>query len=180
MDVVLAERCRHGDPAAFAELVRATSDRVYRLAYRLSGNRHDALDMVQEAYAAVWVALPTLRQPESFRGWFLQVASNACRDWLRRRRRLPVPLAPEEIHAASPDSPESAVVTRETQASVQAAIRALPPDYAVTIALFYEEGLSYRELAAVLDVPVRTVETRLRRAREMLRRKLQRYERTWG
>lgn len=175
MDAALARRCRGGDPAAFQRLVELTSQRTYRLAHRLTGNPHDALDVVQEAYTAVWRALPGLRDPEAFAGWFLQVVTRACRDWLRRQRRAPIPVhGPPEAVADRGPTPEEAAVLGDTQQAVRRAVGALPPDYAVTVALHYQEDLSYREISQVLGVSVRTVETRLRRAREMLRRKLHR------
>lgn len=174
LETGLILRCRDGDSAAFAQLVEATQARSYALAWRLAGNSHDAMDMVQEGYMAIWRALPGLRQPEAFTAWFLRVFANACRNWLRRARRAPMPVEDcstpwtEETEA----TPEDAVVQQERQRAVQAMMRSLPPIYAVTVTLHYVEGLGYRELAEVLDLPVRTVETRLRRAREMMRRHL--------
>lgn len=180
MDGRLAQRCREGDPDAFADLVAVTGQLTYRWAHRLAGNRDDALDMAQEAYTAVWQALPGLREPNAFRTWFLRVVGNAYRDWLRRRRRTPAPAAApadgeRQPLLTAPNSgpqPDEQVLVRDTQAAVQAAVRSLPPIYAVTVTLHYLEGLAYRELAAAMGVSERTVETRLRRAREMLRRRL--------
>jgi RNA polymerase sigma-70 factor, ECF subfamily len=177
-DERLIRRCQQHDPAAFAAMIDLIGPRTYRLAYRLAGNRHDALDMVQEAYETIWRKLPSLRSPEAFPAWYLQVTANACRDWLRRHRRAPTPISPDRSELpqqTAAEAPEQAALRREAQEIVQEAVRSLPPDYAVTVALHYQEGVGYRELAALLGVPARTVETRLRRAREMLRKRLRVY-----
>ncbi len=165
-------RHRQGDPVAFEEMVRALTPTIYKLAFTLMGNEHDAKDAVQETFIKVYKALPQFRGDSSVQTWVYRIASNTCKDMLRSIGRFQA-VSPddEDVFLQIPDSaptPEDAAITKEKQAQVRAAINALPTDYRLVILLCDINGLSYIEAAQSLDCPLGTVKSRLARARSLL------------
>ena len=156
-----------GDADRFAHLV-AEHDRPLRaLAFRLLGDRQAMDDVLQEAYAKAFRALPQFRGESATGTWLYRIVYNACLDHLRRERRLAEqPL--ETGLPATPDPGESAA-RREALA---AALAALAPDQRAAVLLVDAEGLDYAAAARVLGVRVGTVASRLSRARASLRRAL--------
>lgn len=165
-------RHRQGDPVAFEEMVRALTPTIYKLAFTLMGNEHDAKDAVQETFIKVYKALPQFRGDSSVQTWVYRIASNTCKDMLRSAGRFQA-VSPddEDVFLQIPDSaptPEDAAITKEKQAQVRAAINALPTDYRLVVLLCDMNGLSYIEAAQSLDCPLGTVKSRLARARSLL------------
>lgn len=171
MDGGQIRRAQAGDPEAFAELVRTYQGAVYSLALRIAGNAEDARDLAQEAFFKVYLALPGYRFDAPLRTWLLRIVTNHCLDWLRRR---PPPSFPLDAAGDTPSlgTTDAEAESRITAEALRHAVRQLPPHYQVTVILHYTQDLSYREIADVLRIPVRTVETRLARARALLRRRL--------
>lgn len=184
VDESLAKRAQAGDRQAFAALVETHTHSVYSLCQRLVGNPADAEDLTQEIFLRLFSSLGRYRLGTGLRPWLYRIAVNACLDVLRKRqRRLRVvplgddPADPSQEMAlpSSEPSPERAYLRQEQRQAVLGAVRSLPPEYRAVIVLRYQEDLSYQEIAAVLDVPVTTVETRLFRAKRMLRPALGEY-----
>jgi RNA polymerase sigma-70 factor (ECF subfamily) len=162
-----------GDAGAFAQLYAAWSADLRRFATVRLG-RTDAVDEVsQDAWIAISGGLRRLDDPACFPSWALRIVERRCCDWLRRRRAdATEPLTDPWIERlAAPDSfaEEADDVTR-----LRAAIARLDPDSRSLLHLFYEQELPVAELAAVLDVPLGTVKSRLHTLRENLRRQLTR------
>lgn len=181
-EVVLIERCRKGDLAAFDELVGMYEKKAYNLAYRMTGNHEDASDVAQEAFLRVFNSLGDFRGDASFSTWLYRIVSNVCWDELRRRRRhfaasLDEPVATEEggyvrqVMDHSP-GPEESLERKELQAVVQEGINELSPDHRFAVILRDIKGLSYEEIADILDCSLGTVKSRLNRARNALKEKL--------
>jgi len=166
----LIRRSCAGDLTAFESLVRAHQDRVYNLAYRVTGNHEDAADAAQEAFVRAFQALPRFRGDSSLATWLHRIATNAALDLVRRRPDLP----PVELPADRPsrDDPAAEVHRREVNRRVHAAVGRLPADYRVVVVLRDFQGLAYEEIAKRLQVPVGTVRSRLSRGRDALRRLL--------
>lgn len=171
MDEDRIRRAQAGDPESFADLVRTYQGPVYSLAWRLAGNAEDARDLAQEAFLKIYLALPKYRFDAPLRTWLLRIVTNHCLDWLRRRPPPSVPLDAAGA-ATAPAATDSEVESRLAAEALRQAVRELPPHYQVIVILHYTQDLSYREIADVLRIPVRTVETRLARARALLRRRL--------
>ena len=155
------------------EIARQHGRFIYTVAYRLTGNEADADDLVQEVLLRVRRGLHTYR-PGSMEGWLSRITTNAFLDEVRRRRRRPVELLPDE-----PDRvvPGAASADEEFEASalpehVQAALTALPPEFRAAVVLSDVVGLPYSEIAASLGVPLGTVRSRIHRGRSMLRKEL--------
>lgn len=173
MDVdegTLIAASRRGDLGAYDRLVGAHQDRVYQVAYRVTGNPEDAWDAAQEAFVKAFRSLRTFRGAAAFATWLHRIAVNAALDIVRRRP--PTSDALDAAVAMPAESVDRAVEQREIQRRIHGAIAGLPPDQRVAVVLRDVQGLSYGEIAAVLQVPVGTVRSRLSRAREALRRAL--------
>ncbi len=152
----------------FEQVLLPHLDAAYNLARWLTRNDQDAEDVVQEAY------LRALRFFGSFRGgdgrpWLLAIVRNACHDWLRGRGAIDQTSFDEEIHSEDrTDSPETLLLRRRDRETLQRALAALPVALREVLVLRELEGLSYKNIAEVLGVPIGTVMSRLSRARARL------------
>ncbi len=171
---------RAGDPDAFSALVERYRDRVYRLCWRLCFDKDDALDLCQLTFWKAYRGLATYDRDGAFFTWLYRIATNAAIDLMRdRRRRRTVALATgggdEAGVAAEPiarDDPARLALDSELRREVARAVASLPPDHRATLVLRAGEGLSYREIAALLGCPVGTVMSRLHAARSRVRASL--------
>jgi RNA polymerase sigma-70 factor (ECF subfamily) len=178
--VELSRAARNGDPEAFGRLVLLNERAAFGLCLRLLRDPEEARDAAQEAFVRAYEALPGYDVALSFTPWLLRIARNHCLDLLRRGRAAPalVRVDPQEVAKLErPDptaqSPHDVAVGSETQVRLEAAIARLPADHREALLLFHREQLSYREIAAVLEVPMGTVMTWLHRARQRLRAELE-------
>jgi RNA polymerase sigma-70 factor, ECF subfamily len=157
------------------DIVRAHSARVYRLAYRLTGNPHDAEDLTQEVFVRVFRSLSSYT-PGTFEGWLHRITTNLFLDSARRKQRIRFEgLADEMAHrlAGSEPTPAQAFDDSHLDDDVQAALKALPPEYRAAVVLCDIEGFSYEEIAATLGVKLGTVRSRIHRGRAQLRSALE-------
>jgi RNA polymerase sigma factor (sigma-70 family) len=162
-------------PPSWDEIVRAHSARVYRLAYRLTGNRHDAEDLTQEVFVRVFRSLSSYT-PGTFEGWLHRITTNLFLDQARRRQKIRFDALAADAEQRLPGrgpSPERAFHDQMFDADVAEALAQLPPDFRAAVVLCDIEGLSYEEIAEVLDVKLGTVRSRIHRGRTLLRRALE-------
>lgn len=156
------------------EIVTRHSDRVFRLAYRLTGNRHDAEDLTQEVFVRVFRSLDTYT-PGTFEGWLHRITTNLFLDQARRKQRIRFDALSDErasrLRSAAP-SPEAAASDRRFDDDVESALATLPPDFRAAVVLCDVEGLSYEEVAEIMDAKLGTVRSRIHRGRAMLRQAL--------
>jgi RNA polymerase sigma-70 factor (ECF subfamily) len=163
-DELLLARARRGDAGAFVLLLRESDESHRRLAFRLLGDRQRLDDVLQEAYASAFRALPRFGGRASFGTWLYRIVYNACLDDLRRGRgRREVPLAERDA------DPAAGGERIEERLDLEAALAALPVDLRAVVLLVDAEGLSYEEAAEVLGVAAGTIGSRLNRARAVLR-----------
>jgi RNA polymerase sigma-70 factor, ECF subfamily len=167
-DHQLVERSRAGDVAAFEELVKRHQSRAYAIAYRLLGNREDAQEVAQDAFARAYFGLAGFRGTAQFRTWLYRIVVNLATD-LRRRRRPEVTEEKAVLQAASVgENPVESLERQELRQRVTTAIEGLPPDLKTVVLLREFEGLSYAEIARVIRRPIGTVMSRLFHARRRL------------
>ncbi len=175
----LVLQAQKGDQEAFEQLVLASQDRVYTLCLRMTGDREDALDLAQETFLNAWRGLPSFQGNSSFATWVYRLASNACIDFLRRRKRrqqgesshslddeetpLPEPVDPR-------GTPEEELERRELRRAVERGLQALPERHRQVLVMRELSGLSYQEIAAVLELDLGTVKSRIARARLALKK----------
>jgi RNA polymerase sigma factor (sigma-70 family) len=161
-------------PPSWEQVVQEHSARVYRLAYRLTGNRHDAEDLTQEVFVRVFRSLSSYT-PGTFEGWLHRITTNLFLDQVRRKQRIRFDALPEDAGdrlAGSDPGPERAWEHNNLDHDVQAALATLPPEFRAAVVLCDIEGLSYEEIAATLDVKLGTVRSRIHRGRAALRQAL--------
>jgi RNA polymerase sigma-70 factor (ECF subfamily) len=158
-------------PPTWEEVVQEHSARVYRLAYRLTGNVHDAEDLTQEVFVRVFRSLSTYT-PGTFEGWLHRITTNLFLDQVRRKKRIRfdalIDDASERLPGREPD-PSRAYDDTHLDDDVQRALDALPPDFRAAVVLCDIEGLSYEEVAATLGIKLGTVRSRIHRGRSQLR-----------
>jgi RNA polymerase sigma-70 factor (ECF subfamily) len=179
-DAGIISRAANGDANAFDYLIRPRLDRLYRMAYAITGNETDARDAVQDASVSAWRALPSLRDHRRFDSWLSQILVNACRAVLRGRRRVEVREIPAvDIAGDSPRYGRAEPIAHDTTdrageaEAIRRAFRRLDPTSRSLLVLHYVEERPLAEIARVLGSPVGTVKWRLSRARQALNRALE-------
>ena len=160
-------------PPTWDEVVRQHSPRVYRLAYRLSGNQQDAEDLTQETFVRVFRSLANY-QPGTFEGWLHRITTNLFLDLVRRRQRIRFDALPDDSERlpGRERSPEQVYADGHLDPDIQSALDALPADFRVAVVLCDIEGLSYEEIATTLGIKLGTVRSRIHRGRQQLREAL--------
>lgn len=179
----LIQRAQKGDHEAFAALVAEHQRYVYNLALRVLKNEDEALDLAQETFVRAWMALPNFRGQSQFRTWLYRIVTNLCYNRLPNLRRSLNDLGDDiiaEIPETDPafDNPAHGLESRELRSYLHKAIDDLDENYRLLISLRYQNELSYEEIASMLNLPLGTVKTGLFRAKEQLRRALERYQET--
>lgn len=181
-DAALIRRCQRGDTEAMDQLIQAYQKHVFNLAYRLSGNYDDAQDIAQEAFIRVFNSITTFRGDANFTTWIYRIVTNVYLDERKKQRvrehgsldeylELEDSSVTRQIEDPSP-GPEDAVEQRERHELVGQAVLQLPENQRVMIALYHFQGRSYEEIAAMMQLPIGTVKSRLNRARLALKEKL--------
>jgi RNA polymerase sigma-70 factor (ECF subfamily) len=172
---VLVARARSGDAAAFGELVTRHMQRGYYAALGLVGSHEDALDLSQEAFVRAFRARTSLDPDRAFYPWLYQILRRLCFNFVRDRRtrrekleRAGHWLMEEAVARSSASSPERTAERAELRSRLEVAIEALPVGQREVLALKQFQGLKYREIAELLDIPIGTVMSRLYTARKSL------------
>ncbi len=168
-----------GDLDSFNQLVLRWERPIYALAYRVLGREEDARDVAQETFLRAFRALKGFKGQSKFSSWLYRIALNLCRDWIRRERRAPVSQVPEGIdiaelagEAVSSESIEDRLARQQLGRVVGHAMSALPEEQRTAIILKEYHGLTFQEIAELLDCPLSTVKTRLYQGLTVLRRQL--------
>ena len=168
-DQWLVLRSQDGDARAFSELVKRWTPRLTRHARRLLDTEGDANDAAQDAWLSITGALHRLRDPATFRRWAYRITTRRCADRIRNNQRT----RKSESRAAKPDRQPVPTHDGDEIDALRAAIRVLPTDRRLVLSLLYVDALTIAEIAAVLEIPTGTVKSRLRLARDELRRILE-------
>lgn len=171
----LVIRAQGGDRNAFSELVCIHAQDVLNVIFRMCGNAQVAEDAAQETFIRAWSHLGSFRvdREASLRNWLFRIALNTATDMLRKEKRI-LPGDVDDFHLTDPQpGPEGIYLQEERTALVQAAIQSLPHASRAVLVLKEYEGLSYREIANALDIPIGTVMSRLNYARRVLKEKLE-------
>ena len=192
MDVkTLVAKSKAGDVAAFEELIAAHQQKIYNLAYRLTGNYHDANDLAQEAIIRIYKALPNYREDAAFYSWAYSIVTNLYRDFLRKNSRkkedsldAPVQLSDDTVERqieSAEQNPEDIYAQKEGQIYLQNLILKLPLEYREIIVYREILGYSYQEIADLFGIALGTVKSRINRARKLLQEKIKQEQYlTWG
>jgi RNA polymerase sigma-70 factor (ECF subfamily) len=178
-DEELVEACLAGEESAFDVVVGRWEKRIRGAIYRFIGSEDDARDLCQEAFLKAYRSLGSFKQEARFSSWLYQIALNLCRDRLRRRRgRTMVSLDELEEGGAAMTMPGPTALDllqeRDVSRLVAGAIASLADEQREVIILKEYQGLTFLEIAQVLDMPISTVKTRLYRGLDQLRSRLER------
>lgn len=175
----LIRKAANADREAFGQLVEQHQTQVYNLCLRMVGSREDAADLAQEAFLRAWKGLPYFQFGSSFSTWLYRLTSNVCIDFLRgQKRRSAVSITfldekDEEKQLDLPDpaaGPEDLAIQLESQEQIARAMNDLAVEYRQALTLRVIQGLSYTQIAELLDIKEGTVKSRIARAREQLRK----------
>ncbi len=181
-DLALVERVQSGDREAFGLLVGKYQRKLLRLVMRLVRDPAEAEDVTQEAFIKAYRALPNFRGESAFYTWLYRIGVNTAKNWLvAHGRRMPTmsEIAGDETEGIEEtvllrddETPDRVLMSRQIGETVNAAMEALPEDLRTAISLREIEGLSYEEIAQVMDCPIGTVRSRIFRAREAIAARL--------
>ena len=160
----LIARLQKRDEAAFEELIRQYEKKVYTLCFRMCGNSEDAEEAAQDAFLALWRGIDRFRQESTLSTWIYRLATNACIDTLRRRKKQS-----GSVSLDTSPQPQETVEHREAQKLLQEGLSALPEEYRKVLILREIEGLSYTEIAESASIELGTVKSRISRGRSLLR-----------
>ncbi len=179
------ERLKAGDAAAFDTLVTRYTHDIYALLFRITNDAEEAGDLTQETFLSVFKTIRKFRGEADLKTWLFRIAINQSRNrfrwWTRRQRGKTISLdAPfgesetplQETILGSFVNPEEKILRREREKVLTNALRELPDIFREAVVLCDIEGLSYEEIASVLEVNIGTVKSRIARGREVLRKKL--------
>lgn len=170
MDVAVIERARQGDEDAFAEIYEYYSAPIHRFIYRMLGSAEQADDMTQETFIRAYQSLDRLGQDPNLSAWLYRIASNACMDTLRRRKRFTwLPMFDRSDRDEEFTTDDFTPQIAEADA-VRRVLAEMPAQLSMTLVLRSLEGFSCEEIAEIMNVPKGTVFSRLARARDQFAR----------
>lgn len=181
VDQTLVARVQRGEKGAFDLLVRKYQHKVAKLISRYVSNRAEVEDITQEVFIKAFRGLPGFRGESAFYTWLYRIAVNTAKNYLESQGRRPpgagIDIESAEVldsmeHLRDVATPERDMLTGEIADTVNRAIAALPPDLRTAITLRDLDGLSYEEIAQVMDCPIGTVRSRIFRAREAIDKQL--------
>lgn len=184
LDKALIQGLRNGEESAYEDLIQTYEKPLYALVYRLVDDPSEAADVVQEVFLKVFCKIDSFRGNSSLKTWLYRIAVNQARNqqrWFVRHRKKEVgldssperELSPAEWLSDSAPSPFDVTLEHESVAQIEAALRQVNVAFRAALVLREVEGLSYEEVATILDISLGTVKSRIMRGREALRKILQ-------
>jgi RNA polymerase sigma-70 factor (ECF subfamily) len=165
-----------GDYELYSEIIDRYSNKVYSTAYSYTHNQEEAKDLVQEILIKVYNSLKSFKAESKFSTWLYRISVNSCIDWTRRKKSKAIMTAWsfEDVNildsiASDAEGPEEMVLKQEHKEAVRNTVSNLPEIYKTVLILYYFEELQVQEICNILDCPRKTIETRLYRAKNILK-----------
>ena len=173
-DAALVARSQSGEPSAFEELVRRYRNDVYGLSYHYLRNREEAWDVSQEVFIKAYRSLGRFRGDAGFKTWLLRITANHCKDFFKKRRLKTVSIdaMPTQDFIPAVSDPRRDLANTELGQAIQSALEGISPKHRLAFVLRELEGMSYKEMAEVMNCSEGTVMSRLHHARKKLQAKL--------
>jgi len=182
IDQVLVERAQSGDKRAFGLLVEKYQRKLGRLLSRMIRDQAEVEDVVQEAFIKAYRALPNFRNESAFYTWLYRIGINTAKNYLVAMGRRPRAVPEIEVEDAENfedgdelrtiDTPETELMSKQVAKTVNETVASLPEELRTAITLREIDGLSYEEIATLMNCPIGTVRSRIFRARESIAEKL--------
>lgn len=173
-DEELVTRHLKGEKDAFREIYSRHHQKVFALAFRMTGNKEDALEVTQEVFLKIFQNIHKFRKKSKFSTWVFSIANNTCLDYLRSKKINIIPLKDEVFPAQNPTS------KWETKEIVQKALLELPTDLRSVIILCDLFGFKYEKISEILSLPLGTVKSKIARGRKILAQKLKNLKKVNG
>lgn len=165
----LLRRAQRGDLAAFEQLMLLHEQAIFNYLYRLVNNRADAEDLTQETFIKFYHSIRRVDPTRKFSSWLYRVATNTAYDWLRKKRgHRELFIIDDPNHPFETISSSNTYKAVEGKIDIERALGMLKPIYRTILLLHYTHGLRYQEIAEIMDMPLNTVKTHLRRAKAEL------------
>ena len=171
-DYELIRMCLNEDKEYFAELVGRYKNLVYSIILRMINNQDEVGDLAQEVFIKVYKNLHRYYPDFKFSTWIIRITTNHVIDYRRKKLQETVPLESVEFETDSGDSPEDSYIKEERKAELKKMVDDLPDMYKIPIVLYHSEGLSYQEIAEIIEEPLSKVKNRIFRGRRMLKESL--------
>jgi len=178
----LVAASKKGDQDSFAKLVQQHQRRVFNLVFRMLQQYEEANEVTQETFLAAWQGLPSFRGDARFSTWLYRIAYNCALKQLEQRKRdraIQVELQTEEMVASSTQEQrvDAEIESRARQALVHEQLANLPAKYRIVLVLRHLQDMTYEEMAEILTMPIGTIKTHLFRARNLLKERLEMFDR---
>ena len=171
----LIRKAQSGDRDALIALLREIENHVYRTAFYILGNEHDAMDAAQESLIRIYTKINSYEEKALFKTWVQRIVTNICIDKFRRAKPT-VSIEEHDMWFETKENVEQEVLSAFTAKDIREAINKLPDHHRAVVVLRYLQDFSYKEIADSLDLPLNTVKSYLFRARNQLQGLLQEYE----
>ena len=168
-DYEIIKTCLEGDQNAFSELVSRYKNLVYSIILRMVADKEEANDLAQEVFIKVYKNLDKYYPEFAFSTWIMRITTNHVIDARRKKRHQTVSLNEREDFALNEISPETRYIEKERAADLKQIVDSLPEMYKVPIILYHQQGLSYQEIANIIEEPLSKVKNRIFRGRKLLK-----------
>jgi RNA polymerase sigma-70 factor (ECF subfamily) len=181
-EALLIDASKRGDQDAFAQLVQRYQRRTFNLAFRILHQYDEASEITQETFLAAWQGLPSFRGDARFPTWLYRIAYNCSLKQLEQRQRdraLQDAMQAEQLlrHTGDGERTDAALEARERQSMLHEQLASLPAKYRIVLVLRHLQEMTYEEIAETLTMPIGTIKTHLFRARNLLKERLEAFER---
>lgn len=165
----IIKRAQKGDAYAFEQILFRYEKKIFNYSYRLLGTRHDAEDATQETFVKAYKKITSFHSDQQFSPWIYKIATNTAYDILRKKQtRRENSLDDPKVDAAETIAELSPYKIMERTADLELALHQLKPIHKTVLSLYYWDDLPYQNIAEILNIPVNTVKTHIKRAKEQL------------
>ncbi|MFT9494295.1 RNA polymerase sigma factor [Anaerosolibacter sp.] len=174
-DEEIVKKIIRGNQEMFPQLIERYKDKIFTLVYRYTNDYGEAQDVAQEIFIKIYKQMHTFRFQSKVSTWIYRVATNSCIDWDRKRKTKQdtIYLVNEELVIDQERGPEQLFLLNEQREAVRDIINGLPENYKLLVIMYHFQNMRYKEISEVLDMPMKTIETGLYRARVMIKKQME-------
>lgn len=171
-DYEIIKICINGDKEIFSELVSRYKNLVYSIILKMTADGEEANDLAQEVFIKIYKNLDKYFPDYKFSTWIIRITTNHVIDYRRKKKQETVPFEEVDYEISSGSSPEEIYIKKEQKEMLEELVGSLPEMYKIPIVLYHRQGLSYQEIADVINEPLSKVKNRIFRGRKMLKESL--------